>query len=97
MDKKEIIRILTETSSELEKILALPDFYVLNKRTKKAYFWEHHGMMDDPDYCRKNLNRFMRILDAGHVIGEDLIVTHEDRRHPLMTEDIDRIIEKHLT
>lgn len=74
-----------------------PDFYVLNKRTKKAYFWEHLGMMDDPDYCRKNLNRFMRILDAGHVIGEDLIVTHEDRRNPLMTEDIDRIIEKHLT
>lgn len=40
--------------------------------------------------------RFMRILDAGYIIGEDLIVTHEDRRHPLMTEDIDRIIEKYL-
>lgn len=73
-----------------------PDFYVLNKRTRKAYFWEHLGMMDDPDYCKKNFNRFMRILDAGYIIGEDLIVTHEDRRHPLMTEDIDRIIEKYL-
>lgn len=74
-----------------------PDFYVLNTRTRKAYFWEHLGMMDDPEYCKKNFNRFMRILDAGYIIGEDLIVTHEDKRHPLMTEEIDRIIEKYLT
>lgn len=73
-----------------------PDFYVLNKRTRKAYFWEHLGKMDDPEYCRKNFNRFMRILDAGYVIGEDLLVTHEDSRDPLMTEAIDSIIEKYL-
>ena len=74
-----------------------PDFYVLNTRTRKAYFWEHLGMMDNPEYCWKNFNRFMRILDAGYIIGEDLVVTHEDKKHPLMTEDIDRIIEKYLT
>ena len=73
-----------------------PDFYVLNKRTRKAYFWEHLGKMDDPEYCRKNFNRFMRILDAGYVIGEDLLVTHEDSKNPLMTESIDRIIERYL-
>ena len=73
-----------------------PDFYVLNKRTRKAYYWEHLGKMDDPEYCRKNFNRFMRILDAGYVIGEDLLVTHEDSKNPLMTESIDRIIERYL-
>ena len=69
-----------------------PDFYVLNKRTRKAYFWEHLGRMDDAEYCKKNFNRFMRILDAGYVIGEDLIVTHEDSKNPLKTEDIENII-----
>ena len=73
-----------------------PDFYVLNKRTRKAYYWEHLGKMDDPEYCRKNFNRFMRILDAGYVIGEDLLVTHEDSKNPLMTESIDFIIERYL-
>lgn len=73
-----------------------PDFYVLNKRTRKAYYWEHLGKMDDPEYCRKNFNRFMRILDAGYVIGEDLLVTHEDSKNPLMTESIDSIIERYL-
>ena len=73
-----------------------PDFYVLNKRTRKGIFWEHLGRMDDPEYCRKNFNRFMRILDAGYVIGEDLIVTHEDSRHPLLPQEIERIIEKYF-
>ena len=73
-----------------------PDFYVLNKRTRKEYFWEHLGKMDDAEYCRKNFNRFMRILEAGYVIGEDLLVTHEDSKNPLMTENIDGIIEKYL-
>ena len=73
-----------------------PDFYVLNKRTRKAVFWEHLGKMDDPEYCRKNFNRFMRILDAGYIIGEDVIVTHEDSRHPLLPQDIDGIIDRYL-
>ena len=73
-----------------------PDFYVLNKRTMKAYYWEHLGRMDDPAYCLKNFNRFMRILDSGYIIGEDLLVTHEDSKHPLMTEKIDEIIDKYL-
>ena len=53
--------------------------------------------MDDAEYCRKNFNRFMRIIDAGYAIGEDVIVTHEDSRHPLKTEDIEKIIEKYLS
>ena len=73
-----------------------PDFYVLNKRTRKAIFWEHLGKMDDSEYCMKNFNRFLRILDAGYIIGEDVIVTHEDSRHPLLPQDIDGIIDRYL-
>ncbi len=73
-----------------------PDFYVLNKRTRKAYFWEHLGKLQDPKYCHVNLNRLIRMLDAGYTIGEDVLVTHEDANHPLRTESIDDIIEKYL-
>ncbi|MBR2282252.1 MAG: hypothetical protein IJ863_06495 [Spirochaetales bacterium] len=73
-----------------------PDFQVLNRRTRKVYFWEHLGKMDDPDYCKRNFNRFMRIIDAGYTIGEDLLVTHEDSRHPLLPQSIDEIIDKYL-
>ncbi len=73
-----------------------PDFYVLNKRTRKAYYWEHLGRLGDPKYCTDNLNRFMRVLDAGYTIGEEILVTHEDKQNPLRLERVDEIIEKYL-
>ena len=73
-----------------------PDFYVLNKRTRKAYFWEHLGKMNDPKYCMDNFNRFVRILDAGYTIGEEILITHEDTQNPLRLERVDEIIEKYL-
>ncbi len=73
-----------------------PDFYVLNKRTRKAYFWEHLGKLQDEKYCHTNLNRLIRMLDAGYKIGEDILITHEDGYNPLRTESVDEIIEKYL-
>ena len=73
-----------------------PDFYVLNKRTRKAYYWEHMGKLNDPKYCTENLNRLIRVLDAGYTIGEEILTTHEDAHHPLRLESIDEIIEKYL-
>lgn len=73
-----------------------PDFYVLNKRTRKAYYWEHLGRLNDPKYCVDNLNRIIRIIDAGYTIGEEILITHEDARNPLRLESIDEIIDKYL-
>lgn len=73
-----------------------PDFFVLNKRTRKAYFWEHLGKLNDPSYCQNNLNRLIRMVDAGYTIGEDILITHEDSEHPLRTESVDKIISNYL-
>ena len=73
-----------------------PDFYVLNKRTRKAYFWEHLGRLSDPKYCTDNLNRMVRIIDAVYTIGEEILITHEDSYNPLRLESIDEIIDKYL-
>ena len=73
-----------------------PDFYVLNKRTRKACFWEHLGRLSDPKYCTDNLNRMVRIIDAGYTIGEEILITHEDSYNPLRLESIDEIIDKYL-
>ena len=73
-----------------------PDFYVLNKRTRKTYYWEHLGRLNDLKYCVDNLNRIVRIIDAGYTIGEEILITHEDARNPLRLESIDEIIDKYL-
>ena len=41
-----------------------PDFYVLNPRTRKAYYWEHFGRCDDPDYVNRNLNKLIDYRSA---------------------------------
>lgn len=74
-----------------------PDFYVLNKRTRKAYYWEHLGKLNDENYCKDNLNRIIRALDAGYTIGKDILITHEDSRNPLRLERIDEIIKEYLS
>ena len=58
-----------------------PDFYVLNKRTKENFFWEHLGMMDDPTYCNRNMKKIRDYTDMGYIQGKDLIITYETIIH----------------
>ena len=37
-----------------------PDFCCLNVRTRKEYFWEHFGKMDDIEYARQKLERTLK-------------------------------------
>jgi hypothetical protein len=34
-----------------------PDFLLLNVRTRKEYYWEHLGLMDNPEYCDKAVKK----------------------------------------
>ena len=46
-----------------------PDFEILNKRTRKEYFLEHLGKMDDIGYVKKNMRR---INPRYHTICEKI-------------------------
>lgn len=73
-----------------------PDFYVLNKRTRKAYFWEHLGMMDSPTYCIDNIRKLQDYTNAGYMQGKNFIVTFETSKTPLDTKHIDLLIKEYL-
>lgn len=60
-----------------------PDFMVLNVRTRKEYYWEHLGMMDDPDYAENALQKLSAYEQNGLYLGESLILTYETKRKPL--------------
>lgn len=74
-----------------------PDFTVLNKRTRKVYYWEHFGRMNDPDYVE---NSFMpKILDYynfNFLPGEKLLMTFESSGSQLDTTQVKRLIEQFL-
>lgn len=60
-----------------------PDFTVLNVKLRKELYWEHLGMMDDPAYAEKALQKISAYEQNGIYMGENLILTYETRQNPI--------------
>lgn len=73
-----------------------PDFKVLNKRTRKEYYWEHLGMMGDTDYCEKAIKKIEAYEKNQIYQGEKLILTYETQTHPISIKVIENLIQKFL-
>ena len=72
------------------------DFTALNRRTRKAYRWEHFGRMDDPKY-RKSFFWKQFIYSQNNCIpGIGIIFTFEDSENPLDSRYVDIVIEKYF-
>lgn len=65
-----------------------PDFILLRPRDRKLKYWEHLGRMDDPEYVLKNAVKLMDYKKAGICVNDNLILTLEDRSHPLTSREI---------
>lgn len=70
-----------------------PDFHILNPYTRKEYYWEHFGMMDDEEYVQKFLCKIHCYSRSGYVVGKNLLATFESQSEPLSLEDIRKTIE----
>lgn len=73
-----------------------PDFMVLNIAKRKEFYWEHLGMMDDPAYAEKTMQKIIMYEQNGIYPGEGLILTYETRKNPLSQKMIIRIIQHYL-
>lgn len=73
-----------------------PDFIVLNTRTRKEYYWEHLGMMDDKEYCEKAVKKIECLEKNGIFPGGNLILTYETKEHPLNMKVVEKLIEEYL-
>lgn len=74
-----------------------PDFKVLNVRTRKVYYWEHFGMMDNMEYVEKSIKKINTYAKNGFIQGENLITTFESGECPLSTRNIEQNITAFLT
>lgn len=73
-----------------------PDFTVLNKRTRKEYYWEHFGLMDEKEYCEKAIKKIESLGKNGIFPGKNLIMTFETKENPLNMKIAERLIEEYL-
>ena len=73
-----------------------PDFFILNKRTRKEYVWEHQGKMDDKDYCLDSQYKLEWFCSRGYILGKNLIFTYEGSSRALSTKYVDALIKEFL-
>ncbi len=54
-----------------------PDFEIISKKTGKTVYWEHAGMMGDPEYMHKFQEKLAVYYEFGIVPWENLILTYD--------------------
>lgn len=85
-----------ETLFMKDQFIAYPDFYILNPRTRKEFYWEHFGLMSRQDYLNDSLHKIEEYSKWGIIQGDNLIVTYESAEHQLNTDYVDKLIRTFL-
>lgn len=74
-----------------------PDFTIMNRMTGKISYWEHNGMMDNPNYANKFVAIDTAYRNSEIISGENLIYTFESEKYPLdmaiVKSEIERVRE----
>ena len=69
-----------------------PDFTIRHPKTGDFYYWEHFGIMDNPDYSTKTFKK-LQLYNASNIIPTvNLITTYETQNHPLDSEYVQTLI-----
>lgn len=83
-----------EPELKLEGKVKRPDFKIEDYDTGVVWYWEHCGMMTDPQYRRRWEDKKKFYEKNGIVEGKNLIVTEDDERGGLDAAEIQKIIEE---
>lgn len=77
-------------------VVFYPDFTILNIRTRNTFYFEHFGMMDNAEYCKKTLEKLEAYEKNGLYPGEKLLFTMECSQKEINIKNLDNIIDKYL-
>lgn len=73
-----------------------PDFQIIHPLTRQEFLWEHFGRMDDEVYEQRAYDKIALYKRNGYFPGDNLIITFEDKQHPLTKRKIQLVIEEHF-
>jgi len=80
-----------ECALHLGDLTLYPDFTIKHPKTKKIYYWEHFGIMDDPEYIRSTCWKLEQYANHGIIPSIQLITTYETKEYPLSYHEIARL------
>lgn len=73
-----------------------PDFTFLSPITGQEIYWEHEGMIDNPEYAKSAVQKIELYEKNGIFPGENLILTFETSMSSISTELIKIMVKKYL-
>lgn len=85
-----------ECALHLGESVVYPDFTILHPTTKKIYYYEHFGMMDNSEYAHAAYRKLELYLEHGIVPSINLLTTFETKTHPLDYDVIDKLISDYF-
>ena len=65
-----------------------PDFTLLHVHQRKEFYWEHFGMMDNPEYAENAIRKIAAYYRSGLYPGDRLIMTFETMDYPLNVREV---------
>ena len=66
------------------------------KRTRKVFYWEHLGMLDDAEYAEKAIKRVQSMEASGILSGKNLLITAETKQNPISIKSVNILIQEYL-
>jgi len=85
-----------ECALSLKNIVIYPDFTIRHPDTGKYFYWEHLGLMDDPDYNRNACSK-IQLYAANNIIPTiQLILTAETLAQPLTYNTVQHTIQQYF-
>ncbi len=86
-----------QLTSETGRLITIhPDFMCLKVKSRNEYFWEHFGMMDNPEYAEQAIQKLNLYALNGFFPGKNLIITTESGQQPISTKVVEKIVREFL-
>ncbi len=82
-----------EAALRLGKVKIFPDFTILRPRDNKIIYWEHFGLIDDPEYLEKAFKKILLYREYGINLGDRLIITFESADGGIDVKELQDIIK----
>lgn len=74
--------------------MVYPDFTLLNVRTREEIYLEHFGMMDNPEYAQKAIQKIDNYVRNQIYVGKKLLVTFETLQNPLDMKVVEQMLKE---
>lgn len=81
---------------QLGETTIYPDFTIIHPESKKVYYWEHFGKMDDASYAQKTFYKLGLYNSNGIVPSINLIMTFETENNPLNMITVEKVINQYF-